>query len=231
MRKSILIIDDDLKICRLIKTNLEDEETDVHYELSRREGLESFMKYEYCLVIMDFIISEADEITMLETMRHAKPVPILILSERASTSDKIRALKSGADDVLSKPFELEECLARAQALIRRYIELGNAVAVYTLVFGLDLVIDPQYRITTFKGQRLELTRKEFDMLYLFAQHPLQVLTRSQIYSQIWNSESFFNIDDTVRFHVQSLRKKLDSMDEQPYIETVWGVGYRFNPKS
>ena len=229
MRRSILIIDDDLKICRLIKNNLENELTDVHYELSYQNGLDNFMKHQYCLVIMDFLLLETADLAMLKIMRHSKPVPILILSANASTADKVSALKSGADDILSKPFELEECLARAQALIRRYIELGNAAAVYTLVFGLDLVIDPQYRIAVLKGQRLELTKKEFDILYLFARHPLQVLTRAQIYGQIWDPESVFNPDDTVRFHIQGLRKKLGAIDEESYFETVWGVGYRFNP--
>lgn len=230
MRRSILIIDDDLKICRLIKNNLENELTDVHYELSYQNGLDNFMKHQYCLVIMDFLLLETADLAMLKIMRHSKPVPILILSANASTADKVRALKSGADDVLSKPFEVEECVARAEALIRRYIELRNdADNIYTLVFGLELLIDPQYRIVVLKGKRLELTKKEFDILYLFARHPLQVLTRAQIYDQIWDSESVFNPDDTVRFHIQGLRKKLGAIDEESYFETVWGVGYRFNP--
>lgn len=230
MRRSILIIDDDLKICRLIKNNLENELTDVHYELSYQNGLDNFMKHQYCLVIMDFLLLETADLAMLKIMRHSKPVPILILSANASTADKVRALKSGADDVLSKPFEVEECVARAEALIRRYIELRNdADNIYTLVFGLELLIDPQYRIVVLKGKRLELTKKEFDILYLFARHPLQVLTRVQIYDQIWDSESVFNPDDTVRFHIQGLRKKLGAIDEESYFETVWGVGYRFNP--
>jgi len=230
MRRSILIIDDDLKICRLIKNNLENELTDVHYELSYQNGLDNFMKHQYCLVIMDFLLLETADLAMLKIMRHSKPVPILILSANASTADKVRALKSGADDVLSKPFEVEECVARAEALIRRYIELRNdADNIYTLVFGLELLIDPQYRIAVLKGKLLELTKKEFDILYLFARHPLQVLTRVQIYDQIWDSESVFNPDDTVRFHIQGLRKKLGAIDEVSYFETVWGVGYRFNP--
>jgi len=231
MRRSILIIDDDLKICCLIKNNLENELTDVHYELSYQNGLDNFMKHQYCLVIMDFLLLETADLAMLKIMRHSKPVPILILSANASTADKVSALKSGADDVLSKPFEVEECVARAEALIRRYIELRNdADNIYTLVFGLELLIDPQYRIVVLKGQRLELTKKEFDILYLFARHPLQVLTRAQIYGQIWDPESVFNPDDTVRFHIQGLRKKLGAIDEASYFETVWGIGYRFNPR-
>jgi DNA-binding response OmpR family regulator len=232
MRKNVLIIDDDLEFCEMIKPIFEEKAIDVHYELSRRNGLDSYMRHQYCLVIIDTLLSEPDETTLLKTVRHAKPVPILIISEEASPSDKIRALKSGADDILSKPFELEECLARAQALIRRYLELSNAEQdLYAVAFGLDLVIDPQYRIVIQKGQRLELTRKEFDILYLLAQHPFQVLTREQIYCQIWNSESYFNVDDTIRFHIQSLRKKLNTMDNQSCIETVWGVGYRFSPQA
>lgn len=232
MRKNVLIIDDDLKLCQLIKPIFEEKAIDIHYELSSDNGLDSYMKHQYCLVIIDTPLPEVDETALLQTMRHAKSVPILMLAEEASPWDKIRALKSGADDILSKPFELEECLARAQALIRRYLELSNAEQdLYAVAFGLDLVIDPQYRIVIQKGQRLELSRKEFDILYLLAQHPLQVLTREQIYCQIWNSESYFNVDDTIRFHIQSLRKKLSAMDNQQCIETVWGVGYRFNPQA
>lgn len=227
MRKSVLVINDDLDVCKQIKYNLQNESTDVYYARTVHEGLQNFMKQNYTLVIMDIAFSEADGMELLETMRRSKTMPILVLSSKCDTQDRVQALNAGADDFLSHPFDITECLARARALMRRYTEFGGtAEQCYTLAFGPGLIIEPQYRSATLKGERMNLTRKEFDMLYYLALNAGQVLTRDQIYNGVWQLDEAINVDETVRFHIKELRKKLETSGA-PYIETVWGVGYRF----
>ena len=229
MKKMVLIIDDDLTVCREIKYSLQNETTDVYYALSAQEGFEQFAKYKFCLVIMDVSLSETDGVYLLKSMREVKPIPILVLSASSGSKEKISALQAGANAYLKKPYELEECLAHAQSLIRLYSELQPIESHhYTLVFGMDLMIDPSRHQATLKGKLLDLTRKEFALLFCLASHAGQVLSREQLYSYVWNNESDFNVDDSVRNHIKRLRKKLTPSGNE-YIKNVWGVGYCFIP--
>lgn len=228
MRKNVLVINDDLAIGKQIKYNLQNDCTDVFYARTVHEGLQSFLKHSYTLVIMDIAFSEADGLELLETMRRCKTVPILVLSSRCGIEDKVRALDAGADDFLSHPFDMAECLARTRALMRRYTELsGETEQCYTLAFGPDLIIEPQYRRAIKDGEVMDLTRTEFDMLYYLASNAGQVLSREQLYSWVRKTDYLTDVDGMIRFHMQALRKKLGDKGEKPYIETVWGVGYRF----
>lgn len=227
MKKKVLIIDDDLKSCRKLKYALQNDSTDVYYALSVKEAFVCFTKYSYCLVIMDILLTEIDGLNLLKTLRKAKTVPILVLSSRPDERDKISALMAGANGYLQKPYSLEECLAHAQSLMRLYMELhSEEQRCYTLVFGSDLIIDPIQRQVTLKGESLNLTRKEFDLLFCLASHAGQVLSRGQLYNQIWTAENTINVDDSVKNHIKRLRKKL-SPSGKSYIRNVWGVGYRF----
>lgn len=225
----ILVIDDDIEVCKQIKYNLQSNMTQVYYAQSVREALQHFHQYNYALVIMDINLSETDGLELLETLRRSKTVPIMVISSKCATTDKVQAFNAGADDYLSKPYDMDECFVRAKSLMRRYIELGGADSrCYTLAFGADLIIEPQYRRVTLRGERLELTRKEFDMLIYLATNAGLVLTREQIYEHVWGSDSFHNIDDTVRFHLYTLRKKMESSGQKDYIKNIWGVGYQFS---
>lgn len=230
MKKSVLVINDDLEVCKQIKYNLQNECTTVYYARTVHDGLRHFIEHNYTLVIMDIAFSEADGMELLGTMRRSKTAPILVLSSKCGTQDKVRALDAGADDFLSHPFDMTECLARARALMRRYTELsGTDEPCYTLAFGPNLVIEPQYRRAFKDGEAMVLTRTEFDMLYYLASNAGIVLTREQIYGWAWKSDNLTDVDGMVRYHMQALRKKLDGDSQNPYIETVWGVGYRFMP--
>lgn len=228
MKKKVLIIDDDLNTCRQIKYSLQSITTDVYYALSVREGIRRFMEQEYCLVIMDMSLSEADGGELLKMMRKAKTIPVLVLSSKSGRESRLSAYQAGAHAYLEKPYELEECLAQAEALMELYVGLKPLEErCYTLAFGMDLLIDPDRRSVTLKGQPLNLARKEFDLLFCLASHAGQVLSREQLYSQVWNDENTYNIDETVKSHIKTLRKKLTPADRE-YIKNVWGIGYRFS---
>lgn len=227
MKKRVLIIDDNLEVCKQIKYSLQNETTTAYYALSVHDGLKQFMEQQYCLVIMDIVLSEANGHELLTMMRKSKPIPILVLSSKPGNENKLSAYQAGAHAYLEKPYELEECLAQAESLMQLYVELADKEKqYYTLVFGRDLMIDPIKRKATLKGEPLNLTKKEFELLFCLARHAGQVLTREQLYSQVWESDNSYNVDNLVKAHIKTLRKKLTPA-EREYIKNVWGMGYRF----
>lgn len=230
MKKKVLIIDDDLNTCKEIKYSLQSETTDAYYALSAADGFSQFAKHQFCLVIMDIQLSETDGLSLLEQFRKLKPMPILVLSAKNSREDRIGALKAGAVGYMQKPYELEECLAHAQSLIKLYSDIGSVSnRRYTLAFGMDLVIDPELHKATLKGESLDLTRKEFDLLFCLAEHAGQVLSREQLYGYVWNQDIQYNVDELVKAHIKALRRKLTPAGKE-YIKNVWGIGYRFSPE-
>lgn len=129
---------------------------------------------------------------------------------------------------MEKPYALEECLAHAQSLIQLYTDIGIiSNRRYTLAFGMDLVIDPNFHQATLKGTPLNLTRKEFDLLFYLASHAGQVLSREQLYNAVWNEDTVINVDEQVKAHIKALRKKLAPSGKE-LIRNEWGVGYRFS---
>lgn len=228
MKKKVLVIDDNLEVCREIKYSLQNEITEVYYALSVHDGIKQLTIHQFCLVIMDILLSETDGIELLKLIRQIKPIPILVLSSKQGSAEQIAAFRAGAHGYMEKPYELETCLAYAQSLMELYSQLHTCESrCYTLAFGMDLIIDPVRHQVTLKGDALNLTRKEFDLLFHLASHAGQVLTREQLYSRVWNYENDFDIDESVRSHIKGLRKKLAPSGKN-FIQTVWGVGYRFS---
>lgn len=227
-KKKVLVIDDNLDVCREIKYALQNATTDVYYALSAHDGVEQLAKYHFCLVIMDLFLSEADGIELLKVIRQIKPIPILVLSSKPGGAKRLTALKAGAHGYLEKPYQLEECLAHAQSLMELYSQLHISDShSYTLAFGMDLVIDPARRQATLKGEPMNLTRKEFDLLFCLARHAGQVLTREQLYALVWNQDVSYDVEESVRSQIKALRKKLAPAGKE-FVQTVWGVGYRFS---
>lgn len=231
MKKRVLIIDDDIDVCRQLKYSLQSLTTEAYYACSVSDGIKCFMEQEYCLVIMDIALAEADGQELLKIMRQTKTTPILVLSSKPGRETKFLAYQAGAHAYLEKPYELEECLAQAEALMDLYVNLNAPKGrCYTLAFGMDLMIDPERRIVILDGQELNLTRKEFDLLFCLASHAGQVLSREQLYSQVWNNENAYDIDEAVKSQIKTLRKKLTAYNRE-YIKNVWGIGYRFVDES
>lgn len=230
MKKKVLIIDDNFDVCREIKYALQSETTDVYYAMSVHDGIKQLSTNYFCLVIMDILLSEADGMELLKIIRHIRPIPILVLSSKPGSEKRIAAFKAGAHGYMEKPYQLEECLAYAKSLMELYAHLHMSESrCYTLAFGMDLIIDPVKHQATLKGEPLNLTRKEFDLLFYLASHAGQVLSREQLYSAVWNEDSTYNIDESVKAHIKALRKKLTPSGRE-YIQNEWGVGYRFSPE-
>lgn len=217
----VLIIDNDLPTCREIKCNLQDDMTDVCYTQSIEEALHMMQKEQYTLIILDACLSQSNGIALIGQIRQMTPLPILVLSETASTADKVSALKVGADDFLHKPYDLEECLARALALMRRYTKLNHITERgYALVSHGDLLLDTARRQVMVGEEKVVLTRKEYDLLLYFIKNRNRILTFEQIYHAVWKEE-YLSDNATIFFHVGNLRRKLKA----DWIESSYGVGY------
>ena len=172
-------------------------------------------------------MSAADDHNLLKTMRSAKSTPILILSSKNDNSHRIHALQAGAHAYMGQPYTHEECMAQAHALMQLYLDTApRGDLCYTLAFGNDLIIDPSTRQVFLKGKEINFTRKEFDILFWLASNPGKVFTREQLYDHIWDDQSVYNVDDVVKYHIKTLRKKLTAFNAE-YIKNVWGLGYRF----
>lgn len=227
MKKGVLVIDDDLSTCRELKSALDDEETEVYYALSTGEALCIFAKRNFCLVIIDIQLPEYNGYEILKILRQAKTIPIMVLSANVNVSERTAILQAGANVYLEKPYDLKELLAQARSLID-LCTAANPLEnhYYTLAFGTDLIIDPTYWRVILNGRQIELTHKEFSLLYCLASHRGQVLSREQLYNCAWNNDSEINIESTIKSHIRTLRKKLYPYGKK-LIENVRGVGYRF----
>ena len=227
MEQRVLIIDSDRANCKAIKYALLEYGIGAYYTLSVVEGIDRLMGHNYQLVILDISLSETDGLELLRFMRRMKDMPILVLSSQGGIEHRERAYQMGADDFMEKPLELRECLLRAQALLRRY----NATAPplpgqrrYTIINFERIMVDPITRRTLYNGQELELTRREFDLLYLLSSHEGRVLTHEQLRYYVWGDDFAGDENNAIPVSVSRLRQKLDGGS---FIESVRGVGYRF----
>lgn len=222
-----MIVENDSSICHAIKRYMQDENTDIYCAASAVEAIGRFMKEDYSLVIIDIHCME--EINMLYIMREVKKTPILVLAVPLESNEKIALFRAGADAYMEMPLDLGLCKAQANALIELYLQSDlNSARHMPLVFGTELLINPQYRKVLVSGKALSLTRKEFDLLHYLASHPGQVFSKEQLYRQIWQDDSILGGDDTVKTHIKTLRKKMGDMGKK-CIQTIWGIGYKFTP--
>lgn len=218
-----------MSICRLMEEQLQNDNTDVCCVPASADALDIFMAQEYCLVIMDVQVSEADGLKMLGAMRLAKHTPILALTSNLKPENRVALLQAGANAYLEKPVNMNVCVAQAEALMKLYCESNHDYQkCCPLTFGTELIISPLYRQIFIDGEPIELTRTEFDLFFCLAQHPGQVWSRSQLYSYVWEDDLGVSGDNTVRAHIGNLRKKLADAGKN-YIQNIRGVGYRFIP--
>ena len=230
----ILIIDDDIELCALIKKCLEKENALVSIANSGTVGIEEAIKKEngFTLIILDVMLPDVDGFQILQEIRKVNNIPVLMLTARDDEEDKIFGLRLGADDYLTKPFSINELMARVNSLIRRYTTLNPVAGSETSTLLLkDMVIDKSNRTVTVQNLLVELTGKEFDLLLFLASNKGRVFTKKQIYTQVWEGEYAFD-DSNIMSFISKLRKKIEPNPEQPfYIQTVRGVGYRFNKEA
>ena len=230
--KKILIADDDKELCKLLQITLKSENIDSKICFSGIEAINEFEKDEYIMLILDVMMPGLDGFRTLEIVRENSDIPVLMLTAKDDTSSKVKGLRLGADDYITKPFNTEEFLARVDSLIRRY-NMNNKQSKNTenyresLYFeGLEILPD-EYSVKTDKGI-IELLPKEFDVLYFCAINQGRILTKKQIYEAVWN-ESYAFDDNNIMSVISRIRKKIEEDSSNPkYIQTVKGIGYRFN---
>lgn len=223
----ILIIDDDKELCTLIKKSVLTENIEADGCNSGKSGLSLLREKEYQLVVLDVMMPGMDGFETLEQIREESSVPVLMFTAKNDSISKVRGLRAGADDYLTKPFDMEELIARVVSLIRRYTRF-NRKEGEPKVFHFDgLTIDQDNRSITTGNGTFELPPKEFDLLLFCAKNQGKILTKKQIYEAVWGEEYFFD-DSNIMAVISRLRKKLEENPGNPkYIQTVKGIGYRF----
>ncbi len=230
MDKEVLIIEDDSNISELLGIHLKDLNCDVTIEAHGQKGYEKASIGNFDLIILDINLPGKDGLDICRDLRAAKiKTPIMMLTARSEEIDKILGLETGADDYLTKPFSVREFTARVKAIFRRVEMLKPSEDTGEEAIEIDgIQIDIQKRKVVKANQRVDLTPKEFDLLYLLAKHPGRSYTRERLLSIIWGYE-FNGYEHTVNSHINRLRAKIeDDLNKPKFILTTWGVGYRFN---
>ena len=229
----VLIIDDDKELCALMKKCIEQEKLSAVTVYNGIEGVRLIdeNKDSYSLIILDVMLPDIDGFQILQKIRDTSNIPVLMLTAKSCEEDKVFGLRLGADDYLTKPFGINELLARVNSLIRRYTTLNPFTADIDSISLIDMVIDKLNRTVTVKDIPVLLTGKEFDLLLFLASNKGRVFTKKQIYSQVWEEEYAFD-DSNIMSFISKLRKKIEPDPDHPfYILTVRGVGYRFNKEA
>ena len=222
----VLIIDDDKELCALMKKCIEQEKLSAVTVYNGIEGVRLIdeNKDSYSLIILDVMLPDIDGFQILQKIRDTSNIPVLMLTAKSSEEDKVFGLRLGADDYLTKPFGINELLARVNSLIRRYTTLNPFTADIDSISLKDMVIDKLNRTVTVKDIPVLLTGKEFDLLLFLASNKGRVFTKKQIYSQVWEEEYAFD-DSNIMSFISKLRKKIEPDPDHPfYILTVRGVG-------
>ncbi len=227
----VLIIDDDKELCALMKKCVEQENLTALVAGGGIEGLHILeeTKDTCSLIILDIMMPDLDGFQVLQQVRQTSNVPVLMLTAKSSEEDKVSGLRMGADDYLTKPFSINELMARVNSLIRRFTLLNPVSGTETdcMVFQ-RMTIDNLNRLVLVNDIQVELTGKEFDLLSFLAANKGKVFTKKQIYTHVWEEEYAFD-DSNIMSFISKLRKKIEPDPEHPfYILTVRGVGYRFN---
>jgi DNA-binding response OmpR family regulator len=230
MAKKILVIEDSADIARLVMLNLRGKQMEVDHAADGATGLDMALSGRYQLVILDLMLPGLDGLDVCRQLRREQIyTPVLMLTARTSELDRVLGLEVGADDYLTKPFSVPELVARVSAILRRADEYQSPAAsphAVPLCFG-ELSLDPERRQVHRGGESVELTAKEFDLLWHFASHPGRVFTRSQLLDSVWGY-GHAGYEHTVNSHINRLRGKIEADTANPcYVITVWGVGYKF----
>jgi DNA-binding response OmpR family regulator len=230
MAKKILVIEDSADIARLVMLNLRGKQMEVDHAADGATGLNMALSGRYQLVILDLMLPGLDGLDVCRQLRREQVyTPVLMLTARTSELDRVLGLEVGADDYLTKPFSVPELVARVSAILRRADEYQSTAAsppAAPLCFG-ELSLDPERRQVQRGGESVELTAKEFDLLWHFASHPGRVFTRSQLLDSVWGY-GHAGYEHTVNSHINRLRGKIEADPAKPcYVITVWGVGYKF----
>ena len=224
----ILIVEDEVAIAELEKDYLELSGFDVVMQHTGDAGLKAALNEDFNLIILDLMLPNVDGFEICKKVREKKNTPIIMVSAKKEDIDKIRGLGLGADDYMTKPFSPSELVARVKAHLARYERLvGSGVKANEIIEIRGIKIDKTARRVYVNGEEKAFTTKEFDLLTFLAENPNHVFTKEELFNKIWDMDSIGDIA-TVTVHIKKIREKIEFNTSKPqYIETIWGVGYRF----
>jgi DNA-binding response OmpR family regulator len=226
MASRILVVDDERIVTEVVERYLQLEGYEVRVAKDGKQALEIAGQWHPDLIVLDLMLPEVDGLEVCRRLNRDSPLPIIMLTAKGEETDRIIGLELGADDYIVKPFSPRELVARVKSVLRRTAHDINQKTDRILKYG-DLVIDPMSRETTLKGDLVNLTAKEFDLLYFLASHPNEVYTREQLMNHVWDY-SYSAEYGTITVHIRRLRAKIETDPFKPhYIKTLWGVGYKF----
>lgn len=228
MQHKILLVEDDVAISEMVKSQLTKEGFKAETAFDGEEALEIFAREPFDLILLDLMLPKLDGMEFLKIIRKKSMIPILIMSAKDGDLDKALGLGFGADDYISKPFSMIELTARVKAAIRRanhYSWPEEQLVQKVLSVG-ELTIDLENFSSQKRGEEIKLTAKEFHILKLFISHPNRVYTKAQIYSLVWDND-YFGDENVINVHMRRLREKIEDDPSTPkYIKTLWGIGYK-----
>ncbi len=224
MARTVLIIEDDRNIADLLRLYLEKEGYAVEIAFDGLRGVDKFREVQPALVLLDVMLPGMDGWGVCRTIRAESKTPIIMLTAKSETEDKVTGLKQGADDYITKPFEMKEVLARIEAVLRRS-GLEPEKTARRLTFD-KLIIDMDAFELIVDGKKIPTPPKEMELLYHLASSPNRVYTRNQLLDEVWGFD-YFGDTRTVDVHIKRLREKLEGVTEQWELKTVWSVGYKF----
>ena len=227
MAKKVLVVDDEKLIVKGIRFSLEQDGMEVDCAYDGEEALSMAKEKEYDMILLDLMLPKLDGLSVCQQIREFSNVPIVMLTAKGETSDKVTGLKQGADDYITKPFEMKEVLARIEAVLRRS-GIEPEKSRRRLEFD-KLVIDMDAFELTVDGKKVPTPPKEMELLYHLASTPNRVYTRNQLLDEVWGFD-YFGDTRTVDVHIKRLREKLEGVSDQWDLKTVWSVGYKFEVK-
>ena len=225
MAVSVLIVEDDKHIAELLQLYLEKEGYTVTLAADGGQGLAKFRATAPDMVLLDVMMPVMDGWAVCKAIREESQTPVIMLTAKSETEDKITGLKMGADDYITKPFEMQEVLARMEAVLRRSNPSAGTSKARRLTFD-KLIIDMDAFELTVDGKKVDTPPKEMELLFYLASSPNRVYTRNQLLDEVWGFD-YFGDSRTVDVHVKRLREKLEGISDQWCVKTVWGVGYKF----
>ena len=225
MAISVLIVEDDPNIRELLQMYLEKDGYAVTLASDGGQGLEKFRAIQPDLVLLDVMMPVMDGWAVCKAIRQESSTPVIMLTAKGETDDKVTGLKAGADDYVTKPFEMKELLARIEAVLRRSDRGTEETKTRRLTFD-RLTIDMDAFELTVDGKKVDTPPKEMELLFYLASSPNRVYTRNQLRDEVWGFD-YFGDSRTVDVHVKRLREKLEGVSEKWSLKTVWGVGYKF----
>lgn len=221
----ILVVDDDLNICELLRLFMENEKYQVKTANDGAEGVMAFKMFEPDLVLLDVMLPKKDGWQVLREIREMSSKPVIMITAKGEVFDKVLGLELGADDFVVKPFDMKELSARIKAVLRRYSSHGNADDNEVIKYD-NIEISKQKYELKLRGKPVDIPPKELELLYFLASNYNRVFTRDQLLDKVWGFD-YLGDSRTVDVHVKRLREKLDGVSDKWTVKTIWGVGYKF----